>query len=121
MSKAKPFEISKNLVWEAFLQVKANQGAPGVDGITIDDFEKDLKNSLYKIWNRMSSGTYFPKPVREVTIPKPDGQERILGVPTVAERIAQTVVRLYLEPKVEPVFHPDSRPPDISLARSVRF
>lgn len=108
MDKAKPFDISKNLVWEAYLQVKANQGAPGIDGITIEDFERDLKNNLYKIWNRMSSGTYFPQPVREVIIPKPDGGERSLGVPTVAERIAQTVVRLDLEPRVEPIFHPDS-------------
>lgn len=108
MSKAKPFEISKSLVWEAFLQVKANRGAPGIDGMTIEDFERHLKDNLYKIWNRMSSGTYFPKPVREVIIPKPDGSERALGVPTVSERIAQTVVRLYLEPKVEPLFHPDS-------------
>lgn len=108
MSKAKPFEIPKNLVWEAFLQVKANRGAPGVDDMTIEDFERHLKDNLYKIWNRMSSGTYFPKPVREVIIPKPDGRERALGVPTVSERIAQTVFRLYLEPKVEPIFHPDS-------------
>lgn len=108
LGKAKPFDISKNLVWEAFLQVKANRGAPGIDGITIDDFERDLKNNLYKIWNRMSSGTYFPKPVREVILPKPDGRERVLGVPTVAERVAQTVVRLHLEPTIEPIFHPDS-------------
>ena len=108
LSKAKPFDISKKLVWEAFLQVKANRGAPGIDGITIDDFERDLKDNLYKIWNRMSSGTYFPMPVREVTIPKPDGRERVLGVPTVAERVAQTVVRLHLEPTIEPIFHPDS-------------
>ena len=108
MDKAKPFDISKNLVWEAYLQVKANQGAPGIDGITIEDFERDLKNNLYKIWNRMSSGTYFPQPVREVIIPKPDGGERSLGVPTVAERIAQTVVRLDLGPRDEPIFQPDS-------------
>lgn len=108
MNKAKPFNISKNTVWEAYKRVKANRGAHGVDGVSIEDFERDLKGNLYKIWNRMSSGTYFAKPVREVLIPKPDGRERVLGVPTVAERIAQTVVRLNLEPNVEPIFHPDS-------------
>jgi RNA-directed DNA polymerase len=108
LSKAKPFKISKQAIWEAYIQVKANRGAPGVDGISIEDFEKDLKNNLYKIWNRMSSGTYFPQPVREVLIPKPDGRERSLGVPSVSERIAQTVTKIYLEPKVEPIFHPDS-------------
>ena len=89
--------------------MKANKGAPGVDGVTLAEFEKDLKDNLYKIWNRMSSGTYFPPPVMAVEIPKPHGGgTRILGVPTVADRVAQTVVAARLEAKVEPMFHPDS-------------
>ena len=84
LNKAKPFNISKNTVWEAYQRVKANRGAHGVDGVSIEDFERDLKGNLYKIWNRMSSGTYFAEPVREVLIPKPDGRERVLGVPMVA-------------------------------------
>jgi RNA-directed DNA polymerase len=108
MSKAKSFDISKKVVWEAYQRVKANQGAAGVDSESLEEFERDLKNNLYKIWNRMSSGTYFPPPVRSVAIPKKDGGERKLGIPTVADRIAQAVARMYLEPKVEPQFHPDS-------------
>ena len=107
-SHAKPFSISKQVVWEAYKRVKANRGAAGVDSESIEDFEKNLKNNLYKIWNRMSSGTYFPPPVRSVAIPKKDGGERRLGIPTVSDRIAQTVVKMYLEPVVEPHFHPDS-------------
>ena len=108
-SSDKPFEISKRAVWEAFQKVKENKGAPGVDAVSIEEFEKDLKNNLYKIWNRMSSGTYFPPPVRAVEIPKPHGAgTRMLGVPTVADRIAQTVVATELERKVEPIFHEDS-------------
>lgn len=107
--KEKPFDISKRVVWDAYKRVKANQGAAGVDEETIAEFERDLKGNLYKLWNRMSSGSYFPAPVREVEIPKAGGKGvRTLGVPTVADRIAQTVVRLYLEPEVEPLFHPDS-------------
>ena len=107
--EGKSFEISKQLVWEAYKQVKANKGAPGVDGQSIGDFEEDLKNNLYKIWNRMSSGTYFPPPVRAVEIPKPHGGgTRILGVPTVADRIAQTVAALALETRTESIFHQDS-------------
>jgi RNA-directed DNA polymerase len=106
-SSVKPFEISKREVWEAYLKVKANKGAPGVDGCTIEEFEKDLKGNLAKIWNRMSSGTYFPPPVLAVDIPKPGGT-RTLGVPTVADRIAQTVVARHLEQRVEPLFHQDS-------------
>jgi RNA-directed DNA polymerase len=108
VSQAKPFSISKWIVWKAYERVKANQGAAGVDSESIEMFEKDLKNNVYKIWNRMSSGTYFPPPVRTVAIPKKDGGERRLGIPTVADRIAQTVVKIYLEPGVEPSFHPDS-------------
>lgn len=106
--RAKPFEISKHVVWEAFQRVEANQGAAGVDDESVGEFEKDLKDNLYKIWNRMSSGTYFPPPVRAVAIPKKDGGERLLGIPSVADRVAQTVVKMYLEPLVEPSFHEDS-------------
>ncbi|MFI6731250.1 group II intron reverse transcriptase/maturase, partial [Streptomyces atratus] len=108
-SSGKPFEISKRAVWEAYKKVKANKGAPGVDGVSIEEFEKDLKGNLYKIWNRMSSGSYFPPPVQAVEIAKAHGGgTRILGVPTVGDRIAQTVVAQVLERKVEPIFHPDS-------------
>jgi group II intron reverse transcriptase/maturase len=107
--KDKSFAIPKSLVWEAWRQVRANKGAPGVDGQALDEFEADLADNLYKIWNRMSSGTYFPPPVRAVEIPKPHGDGvRMLGVPTVADRVAQTVVAMFLEPLVEPRFHPDS-------------
>jgi RNA-directed DNA polymerase len=101
MTKTKPFEIPKKLVYQAYKEIKANRGAAGVDEISIKDFEKDLKNNLYKIWNRMSSGTYFPPPVRAVEIPKKNGGIRVLGIPTVADRIAQMVVKLNLEPKVQ--------------------
>jgi group II intron reverse transcriptase/maturase len=105
----KPFDISKRAVWEAYQKVKANKGAPGVDDVSIEEFEKDLRGNLYKIWNRMSSGSYFPPPVRAVDIAKPHGGgTRTLGVPTVGDRIAQTVVAGVLERKVEPIFHPDS-------------
>lgn len=108
MSKAKPYDISKQVVWEAYKRVKANRGAAGVDGESLEAFEKDLKGNLYKIWNRMSSGSYLPPPVRLAEIPKGNGGMRPLGIPTVADRIAQTVVKMYLEPIVEPKFHPDS-------------
>src|SRR6266567_264341 len=105
----KPFEISKWEVQEAYQKVRANKGAPGVDGVALAEFESDLKSNLYKIWNRMSSGSYFPPPVKAVEIPKPHGGgTRVLGVPCVADRIAQTVVAARLEKAVEPVFHPDS-------------
>jgi group II intron reverse transcriptase/maturase len=105
---AKPFGIAKKLVWEAWLRVRANGGAAGVDGETIEEFERNLSGNLYRLWNRMSSGTYFPQPVREVEIPKRDGGMRSLGIPTITDRIAQTVVKIALEPEVEPQFHPDS-------------
>jgi RNA-directed DNA polymerase len=108
MSEAKPYCISKREVWEAYKKVKANQGAAGVDAQSITDFEKRLKDNLYKIWNRMSSGSYFPPPVRTVKIPKAGGGERKLGIPTVSDRIAQMVVKTRLEPEVDPLFHPDS-------------
>ena len=108
-STDKPFDVPKRLVWEAFQKVKANEGAPGIDGCSIEEFEKDLGNNLYRIWNRMSSGSYFPPPVRLVSIPKPRGAGvRILGVPTVADRVAQTVVAMAVESRVEKIFHPDS-------------
>jgi len=107
-NKPKPFAISKRIVWDAYRHVRANKGAPGVDGESLAEFEKDLKGNLYKLWNRMSSGSYFPPPVRAVEIPKASGGVRVLGVPTVADRIAQTVACMYLEPEVEPIFHPDS-------------
>jgi len=108
MDKAKPFRISKSEVWEAWKKVKANQGAAGVDGQSIEDFEKNLKNNLYKLWNRMSSGSYMPPPIKRVDIPKGEGRTRPLGIPAVADRIAQTVVKRYLEPEVDKHFHPDS-------------
>jgi len=104
----KPFNIDKRLVYEAYKAVKSNRGAAGVDEQTIEQFEADLSGNLYKIWNRMSSGTYFPPPVRAVSIPKKSGGERILGVPTVADRVAQMVVKLVLEPILDPIFLPDS-------------
>ena len=108
MDEAKPFSISKREVWEAFKRVKANQGAAGVDGQSIAEFEANLSGNLYKLWNRMSSGSYFPPPVRRVDIPKANGGTRPLGIPTVADRIAQEVARRFLEPNLEPVFHADS-------------
>lgn len=108
MGKTKPFEISKHVVWEAYKQVKANKGAAGIDDKSITVFEEHLENNLYKIWNRMSSGSYLPPPVKVVEIPKKNGGTRILGVPTVADRIAQTVAKMYFEPRVEPYFHQDS-------------
>jgi group II intron reverse transcriptase/maturase len=110
VDKAKSFDIPKREVWEAFKKVKANQGAAGVDGQSIADFEADLSNNLYKLWNRMSSGSYMPPPVRRVDIPKGDSktETRPLGIPTVADRIAQEVVKRYLEPILEPIFHEDS-------------
>jgi RNA-directed DNA polymerase len=108
-SQVKPFEISKQMVWEAYLRVSANKGAAGVDGVTIEQYEQNLKNNLFKLWNRMSSGSYFPPPVKAVEIPKAAGRGvRILGVPTVDDRIAQTVAAMQLESAVEPIFHPDS-------------
>ena len=95
LGKAKPFKIPKREVWEAFKRVKANQGAAGVDAQSIAEFEVDLSNNLYKLWNRLSSGSYFPPPVRRVDIPKADGGTRPLGIPTVADRIAQEVARQY--------------------------
>ena len=108
MDEAKPFDIPKREVWKAFKKIKANQGAAGVDGQSIADFKADLSNNLYKLWNRLSSGSYFPPPVRRVNIPKANGGTRPLGIPTVADRVAQEVARRYLEPRLEPMFHADS-------------
>ena len=109
LNRAKPFSISKKVIVEAYKRIKSNGGSAGVDEKTMGDFEKDLKNNLYKIWNRMSSGSYFPQLVKEeVQIPKYDGSIRPLGIPTIEDRIAQMVVKIYLEPKVELVFHEDS-------------
>jgi Retron-type reverse transcriptase len=108
LKEGKSFEISQHLVQEAYKRVKANRGAGGVDGIEIKEYEKDWKNNLYKLWNRMSSGSYFPKAVRGVEIPKKDGRKRLLGIPTVEDRVAQMVVRMVFEPLVEPIFLKDS-------------
>ncbi len=108
MHRAKQFVISESVVRAAFERVKANKGAAGIDEQSVEQFEQNLESNLYKIWNRMSSGTYFPPPVKGVEIPKSSGGIRTLGVPTVADRVAQMVVKLYLEPEVEPEFHPDS-------------
>lgn len=108
MKSTKSFRISKHVVLEAYKRVKSNKGVAGVDQVSLELFERDLRRNLYKIWNRMSSGSYFPPPVRQVAIPKANGGTRCLGVPTVADRIAQMVVKIYSEPHIEPLFHPDS-------------
>jgi group II intron reverse transcriptase/maturase len=109
MDRAKPFCIAKRDVWEAYQQVKANRGAAGVDEQSLEDFDRNLSKNLYRIWNRMCSGSYFPPPVRRVDIPKGDsGGTRPLGIPTVSDRIAQMVVKRYLEPILESVFDEDS-------------
>jgi RNA-directed DNA polymerase len=107
-TSTKPYVIEKRAVWEAYQQVKANRGAAGIDEETIEMFEQNLSKNLYKLWNRMSSGTYFPPPVKQVEIPKAKGGTRKLGVPTVSDRIAQTVVKQIIEPRLDPIFHPDS-------------
>jgi retron-type reverse transcriptase len=107
-TKTKPFNIEKKLVYDAYKAVKANAGAAGVDRQTLDQFGKDLMGNLYKIWNRMSSGSYFPPPVLAVPIPKKSGGQRILGVPTVADRVAQMVVKQIIERTLEPIFMMDS-------------
>jgi len=108
--EGKSYDIPKRLVWDAWLKVKENGGAAGADGVTIEQFEEGLQGNLFKLWNRMASGSYFPGPVRAVEIPKKDrkGGMRVLGIPNVADRIAQAAVAMALEPGVEPVFHQDS-------------
>lgn len=108
MEKTKPFEISYQMIEKAFERVKANKGSYGVDEQTISEYEENLRVNLYKLWNRMSSGTYFPKPVKAVAIPKKNGGTRILGIPTVEDRVAQMVAKLYFEPNVEKIFYEES-------------
>ena len=123
MEETKPFKISKQAVKVAFDRVKANKGTYGIDEQSIADFEGDLKDNLYKIWNRMSSGTYFPKPVKAVAIPKKNGGTRILGIPTVEDRVAQMVAKIYFEPNVEKIFYEDSYGyrPNKSAIQAVRI
>jgi RNA-directed DNA polymerase len=108
LDKTKPYEIPKDIVLEAFQRIKENKGAAGIDDESIEAFESDLDNNLYKIWNRMSSGSYFPSLVKAIEIPKKNGGTRVLGVPTVFDRVAQMVAKIYFEPQLEPHFHPDS-------------
>lgn len=108
MNETKPFSIPKMLVMKAYKLIKANAGAAGVDHQSLAMFEQELKDNLYKVWNRMSSGSYFPPPVKAVMIPKKTGGERILGIPTVGDRVAQMVVKLILEPEMDRHFLPDS-------------
>ena len=108
MAEAKPFNIAKHKLWEAYQLVRENGGAAGIDNMTLDDVKADEKRLLYKLWNRMSSGSYFPQAVKRVEIPKKNGGKRPLGIPTVLDRVAQMTARLYLEPLIEPHFHPDS-------------
>jgi group II intron reverse transcriptase/maturase len=108
MKQTKPYKIPKSLLYEAYQRVKANKGGSGVDGQSLQAFDQDLSNNLYKLWNRLSSGSYFPQAVKRVEIPKADGGIRPLGIPTVADRIAQMVVKIQIEPELERHFHPDS-------------
>ena len=108
MTSTKPYDIAKRTIREAYRRVKANRSAAGIDGETIAMFEQDLSRNLYKLWNRMSSGSYFPPPVKQVEIPKATGGSRKLGVPTVADRVGQTAVKLLIEPILDPLFHADS-------------
>lgn len=121
--QSKPFSISKSLVWRAWKRVRANQGSAGVDARSISDYEECLASNLYKLWNRMSSGSYFPSPVLRVWIPKADGKERPLGIPTVEDRIAQMAVKLLMEPQLDPLFHSDSYGyrPNKSAKQAVRM
>src|SRR5437762_12585905 len=108
MTSIKPYYIAKRTVWEAYQQVKANRGAAGVDDETIAMFEQNLSRNLYKLWNRMSSGSYFPPSVKQVEMPKAKGGTGKLGIPTVSDRIAQTVVKRSIERILDPILHPDS-------------
>ena len=108
VTSPKPYDIPKRRVLEAYRRVKANRGAAGIDGESMEMFEADLTGNLYKLWNRLSSGSYFPPPVKQVEIPKKNGGVRILGVPTVADRIAQQVVVSRIGGDLFGVFHPDS-------------
>lgn len=108
MRMAKPYPVTKQMIWEAYKLVRANKGGAGVDGVSLEEFDSNLKGNLYKIWNRMASGSYFPPPVRRLGIPKKQGGTRFLGIPTVMDRIAQQVVKSYIEPILDPCFHKDS-------------
>ena len=108
MTENKPFAIPKSLVWQAYLQIKKNGGAAGIDGKSLESFDENRNENLYKIWNRLSSGSYFPPAVKGVSIPKKSGGVRVLGIPTVSDRIAQMAIRLVLEPMLEPIFDKDS-------------
>ena len=108
MEQTKSFTISKNILWNAYMQVRKNGGSAGVDGLTLDKVDSRKTDILYSLWNRMSSGSYFPKPVLRVDIPKKSGGTRPLGIPTVIDRVAQMTARMYLEPLLEPLFHSDS-------------
>lgn len=108
MKDSKPYEISKQVVMTAYQKVKANRGSSVVDGQDMEEFEQNLKGNLYKIWNRMSLGSYFLPPVKAVSILKNSGETRILGISTLSDRVAQMVVNLYLKPMIEPIFHKDS-------------
>lgn len=108
MNEVKPFEIDKWLIYEAYKKVGSNRGGGGIDGITMEEFDTDLSNNLYRLWNRMSSGSYMPQPVALVAIPKPNGCKRPLGIPTLSDRIAQMAVVLSIMPTLDPIFHEDS-------------
>ena len=108
VTSTKPFSIAKRTVWDAYQHVKANRGAAGIDDETIAMFEQNLSKNLYKLWNRMSSGSYIPPPVKQVEIPKASGGTRKLGIPTVSDRVAQTAAKLIIEPILDPMFHLDS-------------
>jgi RNA-directed DNA polymerase len=108
MKQRKVFEIPKSLVWQSYQEVRRNKGAPGIDRQTIRQFDENRDKNLYKIWNRLSSGSYFPPPVSEKRIPKADGSERTLGIPTVSDRIAQGAIKIFVETKLEPIFHRNS-------------
>ena len=108
MNSNKQFDISKQVIWLAYKKVKANRGSAGIDEVDFEAYEINLKDNLYKLWNRMSSGTYFPKPVKAVEIPKKAGGTRSLGIPTIDDRVAQMTAKLYIEPRIDPCFHQDS-------------
>ena len=108
MNEAKPFVVEKRVVMESWLQVKANRGSAGIDGIDLKSYESNLQKNLYMLWNRMSSGSYFPKAVKLVEIPKPNGGKRPLGIPTIEDRVAQMVAVMYISPRLEAIFHDDS-------------
>jgi len=107
-NETKSIPISRQMVWEAYQKVRSNQGSAGVDAVSMQEFEADRSRHLYKLWNRMASGSYFPPPVKEVEIPKKDGSVRKLGVPTISDRVGQMVVKMFIEPRLEAEFSPNS-------------